>query len=141
MGDLFMQQLNYIGIRNLEWHEVAVPSLPDDKAVIVKPLTVSTCDYDGLMIHEGRLQSLHRPGPIPLGHEGEGVIIDAGDRVSRFAVGDRVIIPWKIACGTCPFCHRKQTAQCQSVPPEDSYSWGSKGGHWGGFLSDAVVVP
>jgi threonine dehydrogenase-like Zn-dependent dehydrogenase len=136
-----MQQLNYIGIRNLEWHEVAMPSLPDDDAVIVRPLTVSTCDYDGLMIHEGRLQSLHRRGPIPLGHEGEGVIIDVGDRVSRFAVGDRVIIPWKIACGTCPSCRRKHTAQCQSVHPEDSYSWGTKAGHWGGFLSDAVVVP
>jgi threonine dehydrogenase-like Zn-dependent dehydrogenase len=136
-----MQQLNYFGVRKLDWLDVPVPSLPDDDAVIVRPLTVSACDYDGLMIHQGRFQQLHPRTPIPLGHEGEGVIINVGDRVSRFAIGDRVIIPWKIACGTCQSCARKQSAQCQSVRSEDSYSWGTKAGHWGGFLSDAVVVP
>jgi alcohol dehydrogenase len=132
-----MLQLNFLGVRDLQWREVPKPSLPDDNAVLVRPLTVSTCDYDGLMIH-GRFP---RKGPVPLGHEGEGVVIEVGDQVTRFAIGDRVIMPWKIACGACVSCRRKHTAQCLAVPPEDSYSWGSRGGHWGGFLSEAVVVP
>jgi threonine dehydrogenase-like Zn-dependent dehydrogenase len=132
-----MQQLNFIRPHVLEWHEVPDPVLPDGNAVIVKPLTVSTCDMDGIVIAGG----MPLRGPVPLGHEGEGVIIDAGDKVTRFKVGDRVIIPWKIACGSCLYCGRGHTAQCDTVPPEDAYGWGPTAPHWGGFLSDAVVVP
>jgi threonine dehydrogenase-like Zn-dependent dehydrogenase len=56
-------------------------------------------------------------------------------------MGDRVIIPWKIACGHCTACRRGHTAQCSTVPPEDSYSWGPRAHMWGGFVADAVVVP
>jgi threonine dehydrogenase-like Zn-dependent dehydrogenase len=132
-----MQQLNFIKPHVLEWHEVPAPVLPDGKAVIVRPLTVSTCDMDGIVIGGG----MPLRGPVPLGHEGEGVIIDAGDKVRRFKVGDRVIIPWKIACGSCQQCGRGHTSQCVTVPPEDAFGWGPTAPHWGGFLSDAVVVP
>jgi threonine dehydrogenase-like Zn-dependent dehydrogenase len=133
-----MLQLNYIKKGLLEWHEVATPKLPDDTAVIVRPLTVSTCDFDGVVISG----LIPMKGPLPFGHEGEGVIIDVGDRVRRFKMGDRVIIPWKIACGSCVACGRGHTAQCSTVPPEDSYSWGPRSADiWGGFVSDAVVVP
>jgi threonine dehydrogenase-like Zn-dependent dehydrogenase len=132
-----MRQLNYIATRQLEWRDVPMPSLPDDTAVIVRPLTVATCDMDGVVIHG----LLKLRGPTPLGHEGDGVIIDAGDRVTRWKIGDRVIIPWKVACGACKSCGRGHTAQCLMVPPEDAYGWGPTAPHWGGFLSDAVVVP
>jgi threonine dehydrogenase-like Zn-dependent dehydrogenase len=121
----------------LEWHDVPDPVLPDGKAVIVRPLTVSTCDMDGIVIAGG----MPLRGPVPLGHEGEGVIIEVGDQVSRFKVGDRVIIPWKIACGSCLHCGRGHTAQCDTVLPEDAFGWGPTAPQWGGFLSDAVVVP
>ncbi len=132
-----MQQLVFIKPHELEWHEVPDPVLPNGHAVIVKPLTVSTCDMDGIVIGGG----MPLRGPVPLGHEGEGVIIDVGDKVSRFKVGDRVIIPWKIACGSCLHCGRGHTAQCETVPPEDAFGWGPTAPQWGGFLSDAVVVP
>jgi threonine dehydrogenase-like Zn-dependent dehydrogenase len=132
-----MLQLNFIKAHTLEWHEVPEPVLPDGHAVIVRPLTVSTCDMDGIVIGGG----MPLRGPVPLGHEGEGIIIEAGERVTRFRVGDRVIIPWKIACGSCLHCGRGHSAQCLTVPPEDAYGWGPTAPHWGGFLSDAVVVP
>jgi threonine dehydrogenase-like Zn-dependent dehydrogenase len=132
-----MQQLVFIKPRELEWRDAPDPVLPDGHAVIVKPLTVSTCDMDGIVIGGG----IPLRGPVPLGHEGEGVIIDAGDKVSRFKIGDRVIIPWKIACGSCLYCGRGHTAQCETVPPEDAFGWGPTAPQWGGFLSDAVVVP
>jgi threonine dehydrogenase-like Zn-dependent dehydrogenase len=132
-----MQQLVFLKPHELEWREVPDPVLPDGNAVIVKPLTVSTCDMDGIVIGGG----MPLRGPVPLGHEGEGVIIDAGDKVRRFKVGDRVIIPWKIACGSCLYCGRGHTAQCVTVPPEDAFGWGPTAPQWGGFLSDAVVVP
>lgn len=132
-----MQQLTYLDTRQLEWRDVAAPTLPDDDAVIVRPLTVSTCDMDGVVIHG----LLKLKGPTPIGHEGEGVVTEVGSNVARWRVGDRVIIPWKIACGHCPTCRRGHTAQCADVPPEDAYGWGPTAPSWGGFLSDAVVVP
>jgi threonine dehydrogenase-like Zn-dependent dehydrogenase len=132
-----MRQLNFIKPGVLEWHDVPVPTLPNDEAALVKPLTVSTCDMDGIVL-SGRIPL---KGPVPFGHEGEGVVIDAGNCVRRFKPGDRVIIPWKIACGSCIPCGRGHTAQCATVPPEDSYGWGPMAPQWGGFVSDAVVVP
>ena len=132
-----MRQLNYIGPRKLEWREVPKPSLPDGNAVLVKPLTVATCDMDGVVI----MGLLPLRGPTPLGHEGEGVVIEVGDDVTKWQPGDRVIIPWKIACGTCSNCGRGKTAQCSTVPPEDAYGWGPTSPQWGGFLSGAIVVP
>jgi threonine dehydrogenase-like Zn-dependent dehydrogenase len=132
-----MQQLVFLKPHELAWREVPDPVLPDGHAVIVKPLTVSTCDMDGIVIGGG----MPLRGPVPLGHKGEGVIIDVGDKVTRFTIGDRVIIPWKIACGSCVHCGRGHTAQCDTVPPEDAFGWGPTAPKWGGFLSDAVVVP
>ncbi len=132
-----MPQLTFVEPRKLEWREVPTPKLPDDDAVIVRPLTVATCDFDGVVI----AGLLPFKGPKPLGHEGEGVVIQVGDRVKRHKIGDRVIIPWKIACGTCPACSRKHSAQCSTVLPAESYGWGPSSAIWGGFLSDAVAVP
>lgn len=134
---VLMRQLNFIAPRTLEWRETPTPRLSADHQVIVRPLTVATCDMDGVVI----MGLMPLKGPTPLGHEGEGVIIEVGDGVLRWKPGDRVIMPWKIACGTCTSCSRKFTAQCESVPPEDAYGWGPTAPHWGGFISDAVVVP
>lgn len=132
-----MRQLNFIAPRQLEWREVEPPVLAEPHEAIVRPLTVATCDMDGVVI-QGLLPL---KGPVPLGHEGEGVVTAVGDAVTRWRVGDRVIIPWKIACGTCRSCGRGHSAQCSTVPPEDAYGWGPTAPQWGGFLSDAVRVP
>jgi alcohol dehydrogenase len=132
-----MLQLTHFGVRDLRWCEVPRPTLPNDEAVIVRPLTVASCDADGIMIH-GRLRLKQR---AVIGHEGEGVVEEVGDKVRKHRPGDRVIIPWKIACGGCRACKGAFTAQCQSVPPDDAYGWGPTAPQWGGFLSDAVVVP
>ena len=132
-----MQQLNYIGTRQLEWREVSAPTLPDESAALVRPIAVSTCDMDGVII-QGMIRLR---GAFPLGHEGIGEIVEVGGLVTRFKKGDKVIIPWKIACGTCLHCGRGHTAQCVSVPPEDAYGWGPTAPQWGGFISDLIVVP
>ncbi|MBO0712961.1 MAG: alcohol dehydrogenase catalytic domain-containing protein [Acetobacteraceae bacterium] len=132
-----MRQLNYIKAHTLEWLDVPPPSLPSDKAALVRPLIVSTCDMDGVVI--SGLAPFK--GPLPVGHEGVGEIIDVGDAVARFRPGDRAIIPWKISCGECPKCLAGQTAHCRSVPREAAYSWGPTAREWGGFLADAIAVP
>lgn len=132
-----MRQLNYIRAHTLEWHEVPEPSLPSDKGALVRPLIVSTCDFDGLVI-----SGLARfGGPVPVGHEGVGEVIEIGDDVGGVQPGDKVIIPWKISCGECAKCRMGLTAHCTSVPFEAAYGWGPTARQWGGFLADVVAVP
>jgi threonine dehydrogenase-like Zn-dependent dehydrogenase len=116
---------------------VPEPSLPSEFGALVRPLVVSTCDFDGVVI--GGLAPLK--GPLPVGHEGVAEVVDVGEEVSRFKPGDRAIIPWKISCGKCGKCRAGLTAHCTSVPREAAYSWGPTARQWGGFLSDLVAVP
>ncbi|MFH8606045.1 Zn-dependent alcohol dehydrogenase [Streptomyces sp. NPDC018029] len=55
---------------------------------------------------------LPQPAPFVPGHEGAGEIVDVGDGVSGLAQGDRVLLCWLPACGTCPACKRGQTHLC-----------------------------
>lgn len=132
-----MRQLNYLGTRELAWLDVPRPQLGDDASAIVRPLVVSTCDFDGAVI--AGLARLR--GPVPLGHEGVGIVEEAGKRVTRVHADDRVLIPWKIACGTCTLCRRGFTAQCETVGPEDAFGWGPSSAERGGFLAEAIAVP
>jgi alcohol dehydrogenase len=132
-----VRQLNYLRARTLEWHEVPEPPLGSDAAAIVRPLAVTTCDFDGAVI--SGLAPLR--GPVPVGHEGVGEVVDTGAAVMQVKPGDQVIIPWKISCGTCSNCVRGFTAHCRSVPREAAYSWGPTARQHGGFLADLVNVP
>lgn len=132
-----MRQLNYVKARTLEWHDVPEPQLTSDQAALVRPLAVTTCDMDGAVI--AGLAPFR--GPVPVGHEGVGEVVEVGDAVSEVRPGDRVIIPWKISCGTCSSCARGFTAHCRSVPREAAYSWGPTAREHGGFLADLVHVP
>lgn len=54
--------------------------------------------------------------PVLLGHEGAGTIEDVGDGVDTVAPGDRVVIGWKTACGTCAPCLRGDRRHCRKSP-------------------------
>jgi len=132
-----MRQLNYLSARTLEWHDVPAPTLSSPQAALVRPLVVSTCDMDGVVI--AGLAPFK--GPLPVGHEGVAEVVDVGDEVILVHPGDRVIVPWKISCGTCRACLVGHTAHCRSVPREAAYSWGPTARENGGFISDLVLVP
>ncbi|WP_030666491.1 Zn-dependent alcohol dehydrogenase [Streptomyces rimosus] len=55
---------------------------------------------------------LPQPAPFVPGHEGAGEITEVGEGVQGLAVGDRVLMCWLPACGTCPSCKRGQTQLC-----------------------------
>lgn len=55
---------------------------------------------------------LPQPAPFIPGHEGAGEIVDVGDGVSGVSQGDRVLVCWLPACGTCPACKRGQSQLC-----------------------------
>ncbi|MGW2343831.1 Zn-dependent alcohol dehydrogenase [Streptomyces sp. NPDC001661] len=55
---------------------------------------------------------LPQPAPFIPGHEGAGEIVEVGDGVTHLAPGQRVLMCWLPACGTCPACKRGQTELC-----------------------------
>ena len=132
-----MQQLNYLGPDELAWREAKDPELDSDRAAIVRPLAVATCDLDALIVAG---QSPFR-APFALGHECVAEVLDIGDGVRDIRPGQRVSVPFQISCGDCPACRRGRTGNCQTEGPFSTYGFGPAVERWGGFLADSVLVP
>jgi alcohol dehydrogenase, propanol-preferring len=95
--------------RPLAAREIAAPT-PGDDQLLIRVSACAVCRTD-LHIVDGEL-----PGPksalVP-GHEIVGVVVDKGSRVDRFAVGDRVGVPWLgWTCGVCAFCRSGRENLC-----------------------------
>ena len=74
----------------------------------------------GLCMSDHHVISGGLPTPLPcvLGHEGAGVVSEVGEHVTRFQVGDHVVLNFSPACGTCDMCERGLSIYCQSHPLE-----------------------
>lgn len=132
-----MQALFYTGKGALEWRETPAPRLMGPGEALVRPLAVAACDLD-LGIVQGRAPF---PPPFALGHEFAAEIVEIGEAVRGFAVGERVAVSFQPACGGCPACRRGHSAACSVVPGTPMYGIGATGGDWGGALADRVRVP
>jgi alcohol dehydrogenase len=120
-----------------EWREVAVPPPPGPLEAIVHPIAVATCDLDRLL----GLGATPFALPLHFGHECVAEVLSVGERVTGVRPGQRVVVPFQISCGECPPCRQGRTGNCASVPPISMYGFGVGGGHWGGVLSDQLLVP
>jgi glutathione-independent formaldehyde dehydrogenase len=128
-----MKGLVYRGPRT-----VAVESVPD--AAIESPLdavirltTTNICGSD-LHMYEGR--TAVEEGKV-LGHENMGIVEEVGTAVNRIKVGDRVSVPFNIACGTCRNCNSSWTSFCLRTNPTEgvdgaAYGYANMGPYQGG---------
>lgn len=132
-----MQQLTYTAPDRLEWREADEPRLESDRAALVRPLAVATCDLDALIL----AGESPFPAPFPIGHECVAEVIDAGDDTGSLVPGQLVSVPFQISCGECAPCLRGRTGNCASVDFMSTYGFGPAVARWGGFLADAVLVP
>jgi alcohol dehydrogenase len=132
-----MQQLTYTAPDRLEWREADEPRLDSDRAALVRPLAVATCDLDALIL------AGESPfgAPFPIGHECVAEVIDTGEDAGSLAPGQLVSVPFQISCGECAPCLRGRTGNCASVDFMSTYGFGPAVARWGGFLADAVLVP
>lgn len=132
-----MRQLNYVGPGSLEWREVAEPVLSGDGDALVHPLAVATCDLDTALLQgEAPLR-----GPFAFGHEFVAEVIEAAPCVAVAAVGDLVVVPFQISCGTCRACRRGATGSCDVAGARAAFGLAPLSKEWGGALSDLVRVP
>lgn len=107
------------------WHgkkDVRVESVPDPQIinphdVIVRVTLTAICGSD-LHLYDGYIPTMEQ-GDI-LGHEFMGIVVDVGSEVRKIQRGDRVVVPFNIACGQCFFCTRQLWACCDNSNPNAS---------------------
>jgi threonine dehydrogenase-like Zn-dependent dehydrogenase len=99
--------------------EVRVVDVPEPKIInphdaIVRVWLTAICGSD-LHLYDGYVPTMMR-GDI-LGHEFMGEIVEIGSAVKTLKIGDRVIVPFTIACGRCWFCEQGLTSLCDNTNP------------------------
>ena len=100
-------------------HDVRVENVPDPEIMnsrdaIIKITTTAICGSD-LHLYNGYIPTM-QAGDI-LGHEFMGEVVETGDGVTNLKKGDRVVVPFTIACGNCFFCKREIWSACDNSNP------------------------
>ena len=107
-----MKALTWQGKRTVTVEEVPDPVIQQPEDAIIRVTSSAICGSD-LHLYELLGPFLDR-GDI-LGHEPMGVVVEVGADVKTLAVGDRVVIPFNIACGECYLCRRGFQSQCEAT--------------------------
>ncbi|MXN93329.1 alcohol dehydrogenase catalytic domain-containing protein [Flavobacterium sp. Sd200] len=97
------------------------PKIEDARDVVLKVTSTAICGSD-LHIYNGLFP---QPKPLVLGHEFMGIVEEVGSGISNLKVGDRVVVPFPISCGTCHFCNMHLPTHCENSNPEH---YGPEGG-------------
>ena len=100
-------------------NDVRVATVPDPKILnprdaIIKITTTAICGSD-LHLYDGYIPTMEQ-GDI-LGHENMGEVVEVGSAVKNLLVGDRVVVPFTIACGQCFFCQKQLWSCCDNSNP------------------------
>lgn len=114
-----MKALTYHGSKDVRVETVADPTLLAGDDIILRVTATAICGSD-LHLYHGKIPET-KHGDI-FGHEFMGVVEDAGADVTNVAIGDRVVIPFVIACGKCFFCEMDQFAACETTNPDQGAS-------------------
>ncbi|MGR6763009.1 zinc-dependent alcohol dehydrogenase [Paenibacillus sp. T2-29] len=104
-----MKAVTYQGIKNVVVKDVPDPSIQKADDAIIRLTTTAICGSDLHLIH-GMIPNLQEDYVI--GHEPMGVVEEVGSGVTNLKKGDRVIIPFNIACGECFYCKNQLESQC-----------------------------
>ncbi|MEU1888146.1 zinc-dependent alcohol dehydrogenase [Micromonospora sp. WMMD987] len=107
-----MKALTWHGTRDVRVDEVPDPRIEAPTDAIVRITSTAICGSD-LHLYEV-LGPYLKPGDI-LGHEPMGIVEEVGSGVTRLKPGDRVVVPFNIACGHCWMCERQLFAQCETT--------------------------
>jgi len=146
-------------MRALRWygtHDVRVETVPDPQIVnpgdaIIKVTSTAICGSD-LHMYNGFIPTMEQ-GDV-LGHEFMGEVVEVGRSVVRLKRGDRVVVPFTIACGNCYFCSKNLWSLCDNSNPnsaiaEELYGFSPSGlfgyshmmGGYAGGQAEYVRVP
>ncbi len=109
-----MKAACWYGVGDVRVTEVPDPEILNPGDAVLKVTLSAICGSD-LHLYDGYIPTM-REGDI-LGHEFMGEVVATGPEVQRVKVGDRVVIPFPIACGRCFFCRRQMWSLCDNTNP------------------------
>jgi len=134
-----MRAVVYKGPFEVSIEDVEKPKIQHPNDVIVRITSTAICGSD-LHMYEGRTAA--EPG-IVFGHENMGLIEETGQGVTSLNKGDRVVMPFNVACGFCKNCVDGYTGYCLTVNP--GFAGGAYGyvamGPWTGGQAEYLRVP
>ena len=107
-----MKALTYHGSKDVRVESVPDPTIVEDDDIILRVTSTAICGSD-LHIYRGKIPAMEH-GDI-LGHEFMGVVEAVGPGVTKIGIGDRVVVPFTIACGECFFCEKDLFAACENT--------------------------
>jgi glutathione-independent formaldehyde dehydrogenase len=127
-----MKAVVYRGPRNFVVEDVPDPTIEEPLDAVIRITTANICGSD-LHPYEGRAEM---DDGMVIGHENMGIVEAVGAGVQRIRVGDRVSVPFNLACGTCRNCNDGWTSAClranPSGDPGAGYGYPKMGPFWGG---------
>lgn len=146
-----MKAVCWMGKSSVETLTVPDPQLLNPRDAIIKVTRTAICGSD-LHLFDGFIPTMEQ-GDV-LGHEFMGIVEEVGPAVHNLKRGDRVVVPFTIACGSCLFCKKKLWAACDNSNPnahlmETAYGYSGSGlfgyshmmGGYAGGQAQYVRVP
>lgn len=138
-----MLALTYRGPNKVRVEQKPEPKLEHPNDVILRVTRTAICGSDLHLLH-GLIPDT-RVGCV-FGHEFAGVVEEVGSSVASLQKGDRIVVPFNISCGTCFFCQRGLTGNCENTNPNAGVASGVYGyshttGGYDGGQAEYVRVP
>jgi threonine dehydrogenase-like Zn-dependent dehydrogenase len=146
-----MKAVCWMGKGDIQTLTVPDPELVNPHDAIIKITRTAICGSD-LHLYDGFIPTMEA-GDI-MGHEFMGIVEEVGKEVTNLKRGDRVVVPFTIACGSCLFCKKKLWAACDNTNPnahlmEAAYGYSGSGlfgyshmmGGYAGGQAQYVRVP
>ncbi len=136
---LSMKAVVYKGEHDVAIEDVDEPEIEHPSDVIIDITTTAICGSD-LHMYEGRTGA--EPG-IVFGHENMGIVEEVGEGVDTLEEGDRIVLPFNVACGFCRNCENGYTGFCLNVNPGfagGAYGYVAMGPYMGG-QAEKLRVP
>ena len=115
----------WMGVHRVDVRDVPDPKILNDGDAIVRVTSTAICGSD-LHLFDGYIPTMEK-GDV-LGHEFMGEVVEVGKGVTKLGVGDRVVVPFPIACGSCLSCDRQLYSLCENSNPNAGMAekaWGS----------------
>ena len=109
-----MKATCWMGKQHVEVVDVPDPQLLDRRDAIVRVTSAAICGSD-LHLYNGFMPTMER-GDV-LGHEFMGEVVEVAKGVTNLKVGDRVVVPFAIACGNCAACQAQMFSLCENSNP------------------------
>ncbi len=107
-----MKAVTWHGKRDVRVETVPDPTIEAPTDAIIEVTSTNICGSD-LHLYEV-LGAFMKPGDI-LGHEPMGVVREVGGETGDLRVGDRIVVPFQISCGSCYMCDRQLYTQCETT--------------------------